>query len=49
MGLLEFLGAVVLTVAVFGSIVAWHLWESLTPREKWSFKDNARQYLGRLK
>jgi len=43
--ILEFILMVLLSTIVFGSIATYLVWQSFTPREKWSVKDNIKTIL----
>lgn len=43
--ILEFILMVLLSIIVFGGVATYLLWQSFTPREKWSVKDNIKNIL----
>lgn len=46
---MEMIVAVGFTVLVLVGVASWTIWGSLTPREKWSIKDNMNTLIERLK
>lgn len=43
--ILEFILMILLSTTVLGGIATYLVWQSFTPREKWSVKDNIRTIL----
>lgn len=43
--ILQFILMTLLSAIVFGGIATYLVWQSFTPREKWSVKDNIRTIL----
>lgn len=43
--ILEFILMVLLSIIVFGGIATYLVWQSFTPHEKWSVKDNIKTIL----
>jgi len=46
---MEMIVAVGFTVLVLVGVATWTIWGSLTPREKWSIKDNMSTLIARFK
>lgn len=45
MTILEFILAVLLSTTVLGGVAMYLLWQSFSPAEKWSVKDNLKTIL----
>lgn len=43
--MLDFILMILLSTTVFGGIATYLVWQSFTPHEKWSVKDNIRTIL----
>lgn len=43
--MLDFILMTLLSIIVFGGVATYLVWQSFTPREKWSVKDNIKTIL----